>query len=190
MVKLIHPECPNPQALASDYAFPANKDALRIAASGKCMYCESKIDASGAQIEHIKPKSKYPKLEFTWENLGYVCQACNRTKWDKYDESTPFVNPYKDDPQKFIEWNEAMPYARADSKRGASSIKEIGLDRPGLVRARQNKLKKIRTALILVSEVKNSIVQQKMIEEIKNEALPTEEYSAAVKAYLIKEGVL
>ena len=81
MIKLDRPSCPNPRALTKgDYKHPDNKIALKNSTFGKCMYCESKIThIDYGDIEHIKPKSKYPTLKFTWSNLGFACTVCNRT---------------------------------------------------------------------------------------------------------------
>ena len=91
MIRLIRPECPNPAALdAKNYKDTVNKEALRESTSGKCMYCESKIGYSSyPHVEHIKPKKKFPELEFSWNNLGFSCQVCNTNKGDKYDEAIP-----------------------------------------------------------------------------------------------------
>ena len=79
MIALKRPKCPNPAALVKKkYDDPLNKEALRKSTSGKCMYCESKMEhISYAHVEHIKPKSKFPELEFEWTNLGFSCQICN-----------------------------------------------------------------------------------------------------------------
>lgn len=43
------------------------------------------------QIDHIKPKSKYPKLENDYSNLVYCCSYVNRAKWD--DDSPNYLDP-------------------------------------------------------------------------------------------------
>ncbi|WP_375329512.1 retron system putative HNH endonuclease [Microcystis sp. BLCC-F210] len=60
------------------YSHPQVKEALVKMFNGKCAYCESKITvgAYGA-IEHFYPKSQYPNLTFTWENLLLSCDKCN-----------------------------------------------------------------------------------------------------------------
>jgi uncharacterized protein (TIGR02646 family) len=190
MIRLQRPPCPEPEKLEHDYAIPANKEALKQSTYGKCMYCESVIDATGAQVEHIKPKSKYPELTFEWTNLGYTCPDCNGKKYkgDKYDESCPFINPYDEDPQVFITWDGAVLHS--DSPRGQYTIKEIGLNRPGLVERRRQKLEKIRKALNTAPFINSTCVRQQTIDAIKAEALPNAEYSAAVKAYLVKVGLV
>lgn len=50
----------------------------------KCQLCGSLV---GLQVDHIKPKSRYPHLEFDIKNLQILCVMCNRGKgaWDKTD---------------------------------------------------------------------------------------------------------
>jgi hypothetical protein len=46
--------------------------------NGKCAYCESKITVvTYGAIKHFYPKSQYPDLTFTWENLLLSCDKCN-----------------------------------------------------------------------------------------------------------------
>jgi uncharacterized protein (TIGR02646 family) len=47
-----------------------------------CSYCEMHLDASLA-VEHVQPKSLYPKLELEWDNFLLACVNCNSTKKDK-----------------------------------------------------------------------------------------------------------
>lgn len=43
-----------------------------------CMKCTTKIKI--IQVDHIKPRSLYPELEFTFSNLQVLCIDCNRDK--------------------------------------------------------------------------------------------------------------
>ena len=47
------------------------------------------------QIDHIKPKSKYPELANDYSNLVYCCSYVNRAKWD--DDSPNYLDPCKED---------------------------------------------------------------------------------------------
>lgn len=47
------------------------------------------------QIDHIKPKSKYPQLENDYSNLVYCCSYVNRAKWD--DDSPNYLDPCMED---------------------------------------------------------------------------------------------
>lgn len=129
MVVLKRPECPNPDALLKKkYDDPVNKEALRKSTSGKCMYCESKMEhICYSHVEHIKPKSKFPELEFEWSNLGFCCQICNTKKGNKYDENVPFINPYNENPEEHINfWGY---WVKPCSERGKYTNKEIDLNR-------------------------------------------------------------
>nr|CRH07181.1 Conserved protein of unknown function [Candidatus Magnetococcus massalia] len=44
-----------------------------------CSYCETP-QYSGADVEHVQPKSIEPDLALTWENFLLACTNCNSTK--------------------------------------------------------------------------------------------------------------
>jgi uncharacterized protein (TIGR02646 family) len=57
------------------------KNALVKMFNENCAYCESKITVvTYGAIEHFRPKSTYPDLTFTWENLMLSCDLCNNAK--------------------------------------------------------------------------------------------------------------
>ena len=37
-----------------------------------------------ANVDHIKPRSKYPELSLVFDNLQVLCGACNKGKGNKY----------------------------------------------------------------------------------------------------------
>ncbi len=61
----------------------------------KCGFCEEKIYRVNADnltdnsekkhsIEHYRPKSKYPWLAYSWDNLLWCCSKCNQSKGNKF----------------------------------------------------------------------------------------------------------
>ncbi len=55
----------------------------------RCMYCE---DSEAWDIEHVKPKSKYPAVAFDWDNYLLACSTCNsRFKGSQYHDG--FLDP-------------------------------------------------------------------------------------------------
>jgi 5-methylcytosine-specific restriction endonuclease McrA len=48
-----------------------------------CMKCGAE---SEIQVDHIKPKSKYPELALELSNLQILCWPCNKEKWHKQSE--------------------------------------------------------------------------------------------------------
>jgi 5-methylcytosine-specific restriction endonuclease McrA len=51
----------------------------------KCMACG--IQATEIHVDHIKPRSKFPKLSYELSNLQILCRDCNLGKgaWDETD---------------------------------------------------------------------------------------------------------
>jgi uncharacterized protein (TIGR02646 family) len=192
MIALVRPECPNPAALTNgDYADKVNKEALRKSTSGKCMYCESKIEHNSfAQVEHIKPKSKFPELEFVWENHGYCCQSCNTNKGSKYDEDTPFINPYNENPENHLVFLGYFVYPKQGSERGEYTKKEIDLNRSELVDRRKDKFDGINKMINAAYRTSNKSLHNQAITELKAEAEKDKEYSAMVKNILLAQGIL
>ncbi|MEF3691537.1 MAG: HNH endonuclease [Candidatus Moraniibacteriota bacterium] len=186
MRKINRPPCPNPTALATRYNHPDNKPLLGAASFGKCMYCEEKILSSQfGDIEHIKPKSRFPKLEFEWNNLGLVCSKCNNAKSNKYDEETPFIDPYTEDPEDYILAAGTFLVNKRGSERGELTISEITLNRPDLVEKRHEKIQRIGKTIDSCFRTKNETLKNNALEELKKEATEDKEYSLCVK-YLLK----
>jgi uncharacterized protein (TIGR02646 family) len=71
---------------------------LREMTASHCSFCDGfPLEGhSNEPIEHFRPKSKFPELAFTWENLYYCCEKCQSTKLEKWDESliAPDENGY------------------------------------------------------------------------------------------------
>jgi 5-methylcytosine-specific restriction endonuclease McrA len=49
-----------------------------------CMLCKTAgNNTNPIQVDHIKPRSKYPKLALDESNLQVLCKACNHGKSNK-----------------------------------------------------------------------------------------------------------
>lgn len=188
MIRIKRPECPYPQALKDgNYSHSTNKEALRGGNFDKCMYCESRIShIDHAHIEHIKPKApdKYPELVCTWGNLGYACSRCNTNKSDKYSETTPYIDPYSEDPEEHIFVYGALLFSKNGSERGELTISDIGLNRPELIEKRQDRVGEIEKAIKACFRTKDTTLQSNALKAIKEETLPDKEYSLVVKTLL------
>jgi uncharacterized protein (TIGR02646 family) len=192
MIALIRPECPNSTALArGDYKDPVNKEALRKSTAGKCMYCESKIEhISYAHVEHIKPKKKFPEFEFIWENLGFSCPVCNTNKGQKYDETTPFINPYNENPEDHIVFLLFYLFPKQGSERGEYTITQLQLNRAGLIERRKERFDKLNVMINAAFRTSNESLRNQAIVELRTEAGKDKEYSAMVKSLLLVQGIL
>lgn len=169
MIKLTRQPCPNPTALLTDYKVKENKDALKASSHEKCMYCESHFDSTDyGDVEHIQPKSKYPHLKFSWDNLGYSCVKCNRE--NKREEWEPnFINPFETDPADHLQAIGGIIWPINNSDRAQLTIDILGLNRTPLVMRRSNCL----------TELGNLIV--------RHNALPIGAQKNAVKNLILKE---
>jgi uncharacterized protein (TIGR02646 family) len=64
----------------------------------RCMYC---LDSHGSDIEHFRPKAKYPERMYQWRNLLLCCAHCGRLKSDKFPmsgRSALLVDPTTENP--------------------------------------------------------------------------------------------
>jgi len=53
---------------------------------GKCQYCKKEITLSNCTVDHVFPKSKGGKHE--WSNIVLSCSSCNQKKGSKLLEDT------------------------------------------------------------------------------------------------------
>ena len=71
-----------------------------------CPYCEIEINLYNSQIEHIKPKDKFPRLLTSYDNLIACCiesKRCGNSKANKWDEL--FINPVTENPEDYFKYD-------------------------------------------------------------------------------------
>lgn len=71
-----------------------------------CPYCEIEISLNNSQIEHIKPKDKFPELLIDYDNLIACClerKRCGNSKTNKWEEL--FINPVTENPEDYFEYD-------------------------------------------------------------------------------------
>ena len=54
---------------------------LADAFSGLCAYCEK---ICRGEVDHFRPKSRYPHLVYSWENWLFACHDCNHAKRQRW----------------------------------------------------------------------------------------------------------
>lgn len=127
--------------------------ALESMFNSKCAYCESIVThISFTHIEHFRPKVRYPRYTFAWKNLLLSCPKCNSAqfKGDNFPlraEGGPIVNPTKEDPSSHLQFNydtgTKSAIVTALTTRGTATIRLLGLNRPELVKARSDAIRKL-----------------------------------------------
>ena len=56
---------------------------------GLCAYCE---EFCRGEVEHFRPKSRFPDHVYTWSNWVFACHDCNHMKGDKWPVSG-YIDP-------------------------------------------------------------------------------------------------
>lgn len=172
-----------PKRIFRRYRHPEIKEAVKHDSYEKCIYCESKVShVYPGDVEHIRPKSKYPEGTFEWENLGYVCFECNNRKRDEYNEESPFINPYEEEPSDFLRALGAVIYHRPGNVRGEITEKTLGLNRSALLDMRRERIDDLRTLLDKYMYSSNETHKKLLLLEIKEQISDIKPYAMAVRS--------
>ena len=100
-----------------------------------------------------------------------------------------FIKPDTENPEKFIEFKEEIPFAIDKNARGSQTISRLGLDRESLNDRRREKLNLIRDLYNLAKDIPVTTpeIRQKAINIIKKRAeeftKDNAEYSAMFRAF-------
>lgn len=88
--------------------------------SGLCAYCE---ESCRGQVDHFRPKSRFPALVYEWTNWLYVCPECNQAKGDKWPEQgyvDPCAESEPDRPENYFDFDTRMGYIKPRAGLSAS----------------------------------------------------------------------
>lgn len=200
------------------YAHKDVKTALIQSQYGKCCFCEQIIyedgdvehfRPKGAYKQELGKRLEYPGyywLAYEWDNLYLACTACNQRHKENLfplinpeDRATShhdnikiekpiFINPGKEDPENFIQFNGEIPVGIDKEERGKNTIKSLALDRPNLKIRRLDKLQEIKIlkqVLELAKQDLENLELQTLAQEaesrIEKSTSSKGEFSAAVK---------
>ena len=166
MIRIIR-TLPAPSALSAldaedRFSHETVRQALRKMQHDKCCYCERYITdwGTGRQVDHYRPKDRYERLKFDWDNLLLACGECNGAKsneFPKSDNKEPLIlNPYDpcDDPEDHIDFfvreGEYVPdellgkiVPKDGSTKGKKTIQILKLDKLYLTKSRRETLDKV-----------------------------------------------
>ena len=163
------------------YAHKSVKDMLKNAQYGKCCFCEGKSNAFAPKdVEHYRPKGAvrqdenssvlkpgYFWLAYSWQNLYWCCQFCNRSHKRDYfplrdpakrarshsdnlaEEEPLIVDPGgADDPREHIRFRREHAVGVTDI--GRTTVRVVCLNRPDLVEERLGRLAELGRLLDIV----------------------------------------
>lgn len=140
------------------------------------------LAVSYGDIEHIRPRNKFPKLVVAWTNLTLACSRCNGEKSDKWDEQLPFLNPYVDELNDHIFFVGSVAYHR--SERGMYTIRELNLNGAARIEAREASIRSLSDAFDRMEAAtadNTRIYFRELIDAVISEG----EYSAALRSFAI-----
>ncbi len=136
------------------------EDSLLTMYSEMCCYCETQTSKERGQIEHLRPKKKFPDRTYDWNNLHWVCSVCNGSKHQKYDCENPILDPSEPEPINHhieLQIDDGLPWVwlfnKNNSPRGNTTIEHADLNRDDLKAARMGTY--LRT-LRLISAIRKS----------------------------------
>jgi uncharacterized protein (TIGR02646 family) len=166
------------------------KSALIEMFNGKCAYCESHIiHINYGDIEHFRPKSKFPEFCFEWDNFLLSCSICNgkSNKGNKFpleSEGDFIVNPVEENPNDFFRFefdeNTRLFLLFPKDERAKTTIDTIGLNREKLANIRTKELISI---LELISKIE---ITEMILDELSECFSDKNQYYAFIKAIIEK----
>lgn len=137
----------NPNGAWIDEAFQTARDITRRQLNreqaGHCVYCESRLPEDDGHIEHIKPRSSYPRLVFDYSNLAHSCSARTHCGHAKGNSEIP-IEPRLDCNRFFTLYASDGLLDAADTLAGdervqvENTLRTLNLNDPALTRQRKN----------------------------------------------------
>jgi uncharacterized protein (TIGR02646 family) len=175
--------------------FAAVKAALAKMCCGarRCAYCE---DSAADEVEHIRPKSRYPEAVFVWPNYLYACGPCNGAKSNRFaifpgenlpqvevaDSDGPsiagtpvFINPREENAMQWITLDlrtclfvATAPKSTQPHERAIYTLEVLRLNRDLLIEARKAALHNYRAHLRNYVQSKISSAAADALDEIRD----------------------
>lgn len=198
------------------YGHQTVKKSLLVAQNNKCCFCEkSQVDEYG-DVEHFRPKKGYNSvksqklikpgyywLAYDWNNLFFVCNACNRSHKSNLfplidenqraknhthniDNESPFlINPgIETDIASHLDFKAGQIIGLTE--RGRRTIKICGLDRSSLNDKRLKHINDVEARIIILGQADKypPAIVEKARKEIKKYMSSAGEFSAMINVYL------
>lgn len=118
------------------------KAAIIAMSDGYCAYCQVPVTASHpgktpGQVEHRKPKARFPTLAYRVVNYLLCCMACNCAKGDKWPRGG-YVRPDAGRPEgRLVFAEDGTVRGKARDAVARNTVEDLELNRPGLVELRR-----------------------------------------------------
>ena len=161
--------------------YRAHRPFLRRDFLERCAYCERTEEYLGGEeafeIEHFKPKSRFPELICAYHNLYYACRGCNGHKsetWPSGDEiarGRRFADPCVEDPY--------VHHLRERENGAVEALTPCGVYSNGHIRLDREALRKWRR---LRSEAREDLPELTALARLLQQVVSSSEGPARDKA--------
>lgn len=153
-----------------------------------CGYCE---ETCKGEVDHFRPKSKFPELVYKWNNWILACHVCNQKKSDHWP-TVGYVDPCATSRVACAEsyfafdtkTGEILPKSKLASARGRKAhqmIEDLGLNAYHHLKRRAQWLRLVSEALSAVHDAENE-------ELIRFVASRETQLSSITRAWLEQQG--
>ncbi len=164
---------------------------LALAFEGICGYCE---EYTKGEVDHFRPKSRFPNLVYCWTNWVFSCHACNQAKgttWPDGGYVDPCAKCRLDRPERHfvfdIQTGFILPSRDLNPnhrQRAWRTIVELGLNDLHHLRKRVQWLELFSASVSVNPDVSNARTR----ERIMRFASPKAQFSSLIQTWLAKNG--
>ncbi|XXX73777.1 HNH endonuclease [Sorangium sp. So ce134] len=106
---------------------------------GFCAYCQSPVssthpgakgeDRPPGQVEHFRPKARFPAQAYAWDNYFLACMGCNGAKHDRWPAGG-YVRPDEGKPgSRFVFAEDGAMKGRKGDEQAERTVKDLDLNR-------------------------------------------------------------
>lgn len=157
-----------------------------------CGYCEKR---ARGEVDHFRPKSKFPELVYEWSNWVFACHTCNsiykKDKWPEGGYVDPCASSRQDRPENFFEFDlhtgEIIPRPGLNGKRlriARQTIRDIGLNEHHHLKGRLERIEWVRRLLSFLVDSPRPEVER----YVKQLTSRSREHSSVVRNVLTEYG--
>ena len=166
---------------------------LKRVFAGLCAYCE---EVTKGEVDHFRPKSRFPRQVYSWSNWLLACHECNHAKFSKWPVGG-YVDPCAESelsaPERYFEFdtqtgfispNRALSrYHRLKAKR---TIDDLGLNAPQHLKKRVEWMTLFSASMPVDPEALNDRTR----ETLKHFSSRERQFSSVVRAWLSEWGYI
>ncbi|MCH8151220.1 MAG: HNH endonuclease [Planctomycetes bacterium] len=156
--------------------------------SSLCGYCE---EICKGEVDHFRPKSKFPERVYEWDNWVLACHTCNRKKnqhWPSGGYVDPCAKSQRARPESYFHFDtktgEILPKSELAPGRWRKAdrmIADIGLNAYHHLKQRAQWLRLVSEALNAVNDADN----EELIEFVASRGT---ELSSIARAWIQQQG--